>query len=34
VRLGRAMPVGSTAVVADADEPAVEVIDGEMGSWR
>jgi hypothetical protein len=25
------MPVGSTAVVADVDEPAVEVIDGEMG---
>jgi uncharacterized membrane protein len=28
--LGRAMPPGSTAVVATVDEPAVEVIDGEM----
>jgi hypothetical protein len=28
--LGRAMPPGSTAVVATVAEPAVEVIDGEM----
>ena len=28
--LGRAMPTGSTAVIANVDEPAVEVIDGEM----
>ena len=28
--LGRAMPPGSTAVIASVEEPAVEVIDGEM----
>ena len=28
--LGRAMPPESTAVMATVDEPAVEVIDGEM----
>jgi uncharacterized membrane protein len=28
--LGTAIPTGSTAVVASVDEPAVEVIDGEM----
>jgi uncharacterized membrane protein len=28
--LGRAIPVGSTAVIASVEEPAVEVIDGEM----
>jgi uncharacterized membrane protein len=28
--LGRAIPPGSTAVIASAAEPAVEVIDGEM----
>ena len=28
--LGRAIPQGSTAVIASVDEPAVEVIDGEM----
>lgn len=28
--LGRAMPPGSTAVIATVGEPAVEVIDGEM----
>jgi uncharacterized membrane protein len=28
--LGRAIPPGSTAVLADVEEPAVEVIDGEM----
>ncbi len=28
--LGRAIPPQSTAVIADVDEPAVEVIDGEM----
>ena len=28
--LGQAIPPGSTAVVANVDEPAVEVIDGEM----
>jgi uncharacterized membrane protein len=28
--LGRAIPPGSTAVIASVDEPAVEVIDGEM----
>jgi uncharacterized membrane protein len=28
--LGRAMPPGSTAVIANVAEPAVEVIDGEM----
>ena len=28
--LGRAMPPGSTAVIATVAEPAVEVIDGEM----
>jgi len=28
--LGRAMPTGSTAVIANVEEPAVEVIDGEM----
>jgi uncharacterized membrane protein len=28
--LGRAMPPGSTAVIASVTEPAVEVIDGEM----
>ena len=28
--LGRAIPSGSTAVIASVDEPAVEVIDGEM----
>jgi polyisoprenoid-binding protein YceI len=28
--LGRAIPPGSTAVVATVTEPAVEVIDGEM----
>jgi uncharacterized membrane protein len=29
--LGRAIPPGSTAVIANVEEPAVEVIDGEMG---
>jgi uncharacterized membrane protein len=28
--LGTAIPVGSTAVIASVEEPAVEVIDGEM----
>jgi uncharacterized membrane protein len=28
--LGEAIPAGTTAVVADVEEPAVEVIDGEM----
>jgi uncharacterized membrane protein len=28
--LGRAIPPGSTAVIAEVEEPAVEVIDGEM----
>jgi uncharacterized membrane protein len=28
--LGRALPLGSTAVMASVNEPAVEVIDGEM----
>ena len=28
--LGQAIPAGSTAVIAQVDEPAVEVIDGEM----
>ena len=28
--LGRAIPTGSTAVIASVEEPAVEVIDGEM----
>ncbi len=28
--LGRAIPPGSTAVIADVEEPAAEVIDGEM----
>lgn len=28
--LGRAIPPGSTAVIASVEEPAVEVIDGEM----
>jgi uncharacterized membrane protein len=28
--LGQAIPPGSTAVIADVEEPAVEVIDGEM----
>lgn len=28
--LGRAVPPGSTAVIASVEEPAVEVIDGEM----
>ena len=28
--LGRAIPTGSTAVIANVEEPAVEVIDGEM----
>jgi uncharacterized membrane protein len=28
--LGRAIPPGSTAVVASVEEPAIEVIDGEM----
>ena len=28
--LGKAIPTGSTAVIASVDEPAVEVIDGEM----
>ena len=28
--LGKAIPPGSTAVIASVDEPAVEVIDGEM----
>jgi uncharacterized membrane protein len=28
--LGRAIPTGSTAVIASVDEPAVEVVDGEM----
>ena len=28
--LGRAIPAGSTAVIANVEEPAVEVIDGEM----
>jgi uncharacterized membrane protein len=28
--LGRAIPPGSTAVIASVNEPAVEVIDGEM----
>jgi uncharacterized membrane protein len=28
--LGRAIPLGSTAVIAGVEEPAVEVIDGEM----
>jgi len=28
--LGTAIPAGSTAVIADVEEPAVEVIDGEM----
>ena len=28
--LGRAMPPGSTAVIASVEEPAVDVIDGEM----
>jgi uncharacterized membrane protein len=28
--LGRAIPPGSTAVIASVDEPAVEVVDGEM----
>jgi uncharacterized membrane protein len=28
--LGRAIPPGSTVVMADVEEPAVEVIDGEM----
>jgi uncharacterized membrane protein len=30
VALGRAIPTGSTAVIAGVAEPAVEVIDGEM----
>jgi uncharacterized membrane protein len=30
VALGRAIPPGSTAVIAAVEEPAVEVIDGEM----
>jgi uncharacterized membrane protein len=30
VVLGRAIPTGSTAVIAGVEEPAVEVIDGEM----
>lgn len=30
VVLGQAIPTGSTAVIASVDEPAVEVIDGEM----
>lgn len=30
VVLGRAIPTGSTAVIASVEEPAVEVIDGEM----
>jgi len=28
--LGKAIPTGSTAVIASVEEPAVEVIDGEM----
>jgi uncharacterized membrane protein len=28
--LGQAIPAGSTAMIADVEEPAVEVIDGEM----
>jgi hypothetical protein len=28
--LGRGIPPGSTAVIASVEEPAVEVIDGEM----
>ena len=28
--LGQAIPTGSTAVIADVEEPVVEVIDGEM----
>ncbi len=28
--LGQAIPPGSTAVIADVEEPAVEVLDGEM----
>jgi hypothetical protein len=28
--LGRALPPGSTAVMASVSEPAIEVIDGEM----
>jgi hypothetical protein len=28
--LGTAIPAGSTAVIADVEEPAVEVIDVEM----
>jgi uncharacterized membrane protein len=28
--LGRAIPPGSTAVIAEVEEPAVEIIDGEM----
>jgi uncharacterized membrane protein len=28
--LGKAIPTGATAVIASVDEPAVEVIDGEM----
>src|SRR5690242_5613755 len=28
--LGKAIPTGSTAVIASVDEPAVEMIDGEM----
>ena len=28
--LGQAIPTGSTAVIASVEEPAVEVIDGEM----
>lgn len=28
--LGQAIPTGSTAVIANVDEPAIEVIDGEM----
>ena len=28
--LGTAIPAGSTAVIANIEEPAVEVIDGEM----
>src|SRR6188472_3180013 len=29
-RLGQAIPQGSTAVIASVEEPAVEVVDGEM----
>ena len=29
--LGKAIPTGSTAVIASVEEPEVEVIDGEMG---